>query len=59
MKKGSRNGATPCEEFHEEEIEGGLLYWGTQRYIKQGSEIGVCFHPLLENMDASLLGLSY
>ena len=24
--------------------EGGLLYWGTVRYIKQGSEMGIYFH---------------
>jgi len=24
--------------------EGRLLYWGTLRYVKQGSEIGVYFH---------------
>jgi len=24
--------------------EGGLLYWRTLRYVKQGSEMGVCFH---------------
>ena len=24
--------------------EGGLLYWGTLRYVKEGSELGVYFH---------------
>jgi len=24
--------------------EGGLLYWGTLRYVKQGSEMSVYFH---------------
>jgi hypothetical protein len=24
--------------------EGGLLYWETQRYVKLGSEMGVCFY---------------
>ena len=24
--------------------EGGLLYWGTLRYVRQGSEMGVYFH---------------
>jgi len=24
--------------------EGGLLYWETLRYVKQGSEMGVYFH---------------
>ena len=25
-------------------MDGGLLYWGNQRYFKQGSEIDVYFH---------------
>jgi len=25
------------------DLVGGLLHWGTQRYVKQGSEMGVCF----------------
>jgi hypothetical protein len=44
MKVGSRNGASLCEGLHEGNLEGGLLYWGTQRYVKQGSEMGVCLH---------------
>jgi len=24
--------------------EGGLLYWGTLRYVKQGSDMGAYFH---------------
>jgi len=43
MKEGSRNEAHPCEGLHEGDLEGGLLYWGTRRYVKQGSEMGVCF----------------
>jgi hypothetical protein len=29
MKEGSRGWASLCEGFHERDIEGGLLYWGT------------------------------
>jgi len=29
MKEGSSGGASLCEGFHEEDLEGGLLYWGT------------------------------
>ena len=31
MKKGSSGGASLCEGFHEGDLEGGLLYWGTQK----------------------------
>jgi hypothetical protein len=53
MKEGSRKKASLCEGFHEGDLEGGLLYWGTQRYVKQGLEKGVCFcrGPRLGNMD--------
>jgi len=26
------------------DLEEGLIHWRTQRYVKQGSEMGVCFH---------------
>jgi len=29
MKEGSSGGASLCEGFHQGELEGGLLYWGT------------------------------
>jgi len=29
MKEGSSGGASLCEGFYEEDLEGGLLYWGT------------------------------
>jgi len=53
MKEGPRNGETLCEGIHEGGLGGGLLQWGTQRYVKQGSEIDVCFRrsPVLGNMD--------
>ena len=25
-------------------VEGGLIYWGTLRYVKQGSEMGIYFY---------------
>jgi len=31
MKEGSSDGASLCEGFHEEDLEGGLLYWGTRK----------------------------
>jgi hypothetical protein len=31
MKGDSRGGASLCEEFHEGNLEGGLLYWGTRK----------------------------
>jgi hypothetical protein len=31
MKKGSSGGASLCEGFHERDLEGGLLSWGTQK----------------------------
>jgi hypothetical protein len=43
-KKGYRNGASLYKVLHEGDLEGGFIYWGTQRYVKQGSEMGVCFH---------------
>jgi len=42
--------------------EGGLLYCGTLRYVKQGSEMGVYFHRALllgTWMGVSFLGPSY
>ena len=42
MTEDSRNVASLCEGFHED-LEGGLLFWGTLRYVKQGWEMGVCF----------------
>jgi hypothetical protein len=44
MKEGSRNGASLCEGFHEGNLEAGLLFWGTQRYVKQGSEMDFCLN---------------
>jgi hypothetical protein len=41
MKEGSRDGSSFCEEFHEGKLEAELLYWETQTYVKQGSEMGV------------------
>jgi len=29
MKEGSRGGASLCKEFHEGDLDGGVLYWGT------------------------------
>jgi len=34
MKESSSGGASLCEGFHEGDLEGGLLYWGPERYIK-------------------------
>ena len=31
MKEGSSGGASLCEGFHEGELEGGVLYWGTRK----------------------------
>jgi len=31
MKEGSSGGASLCEGFHEVDLEGGLLYWGTRK----------------------------
>jgi hypothetical protein len=31
MKEGSSGGASLCEGFHEGDLEGGLLYWGTRK----------------------------
>jgi hypothetical protein len=31
MKEGSSGGASLCERFHEGEIGGGLVYWGTRK----------------------------
>jgi len=31
MKDGCRGGASLCEGFHEGDLGGGLLYWGTQK----------------------------
>ena len=31
MKEVSSNGAPLCEGFHEGDLEGGLLYWGTRK----------------------------
>jgi len=31
MKEGSSDGASLCGGFHEGNIEGGLLYWKTQK----------------------------
>ena len=31
MKEGSSGGASLCEGFHEGDLAGGLLYWGTQK----------------------------
>jgi len=30
MKEDSSGGAPLCEGFHEGDLEGGLLYWGTR-----------------------------
>jgi len=53
MKEGTRNGESLCYGFHEGDLGGGLLTWDPERYVKQGSEMGVCFHrgPLLGNME--------
>jgi hypothetical protein len=53
---GSRNRASLCEGFHEGDLEGGLLYWGPKKRVKQGSEMGVCFHRglLLGNVEVYL-----
>jgi hypothetical protein len=31
MKEGSSGGASLCEGFHQGDLEGGLLYWGTRK----------------------------
>jgi len=31
MKEGSSGGASLCEGCHEGDLEGGFLYWGTQK----------------------------
>jgi hypothetical protein len=31
MKERSSGGASLCKGFHEGNLEGGLLYWGTRR----------------------------
>jgi len=31
MKEGYSGGASLCTEFHLGDLEGGLLYWGTQK----------------------------
>jgi len=31
MKEGSSGGASLCEGFHEGDLGGGLLYWGTRK----------------------------
>jgi hypothetical protein len=31
MKEGPIGGASLCERFHEGNLEGGLLYWGTRK----------------------------
>jgi hypothetical protein len=31
MKEGSSGGASLCEGFHEGDLEGGFLYWRTQK----------------------------
>jgi hypothetical protein len=53
MKKGSRNGASVCEELHEGDLEEGLLYWEPQDMLNKArkwasASIGA---PLLGNMD--------
>ena len=54
MKEGCRNGSSVCEGFHERDIEGGLCTGEPEGYVKQSSEMDVCFLkvPLLGNMDA-------
>jgi len=45
MKVGSRNGASLCKGFHEGDFEEGGSFTGDpKRYVKQGSEMGTCFH---------------
>jgi len=34
MKEGCNGGASLCKGFHEGDLEGGLLYWGPQKYVK-------------------------
>ena len=58
MKEYSRNGASLCEELHEGGLEVGLLYWGPRKkFVKQGSEMGVCFYrgPALGEYGGTLL----
>jgi len=31
MKEGCSGGASLCKEFHEGDLEDGLLYWGTRK----------------------------
>jgi hypothetical protein len=31
MKEGASGGVSLCEEFHEGNLEGGPLYWGTRK----------------------------
>ena len=38
-----RGGGSYTGDF-ERWMEGGLFYWGTLGYVKQGSEMGVYFH---------------
>jgi len=44
MKDGSRNEASLCEGFHEGDLEGSSFTGDPKRYVKQGSEMGICFH---------------
>jgi hypothetical protein len=57
MKEASRNGASLCEGFHEGDLDGGLLSGDPERYVKQGSEMGVYFHrgPDFEEYGMALL----
>ena len=44
MKEGSRNGASLCEGFNEGTFRETSFTGEPERYIKQGSEMGVSFH---------------
>ena len=49
MKEGSSGGASLCEGFHEGDLEGGLLYWRTQkmrflRDMQNALEMGLPIH---------------
>jgi hypothetical protein len=37
MKEGSSGGASLCKGFHEGDLEGGFLYWGTLLLLLLGA----------------------
>jgi hypothetical protein len=43
-KEGSRNGASLCVDSMKGTLREGSFTGDCKRYVKQGSEMGVCFH---------------